>query len=463
MKCVGNGGSTLVISLETISECLDAVRIKAPCTALFAPMGFDADSRIYMAGALEYIAKEVLQLSGNTLFDGYLHFMCDNHFRKTENQINIPHIKFVVVGLMNSTNSVLQMYYDIELDLLGQRCGWRPLFVPKPVNQEQMRLLNLRSYAIGQPRVTRIVAWLVGRVGCDDDPDYDLLGSLGRYSYHTSGSLVSKTWYSIYVNEAKEELKSDPAKRILMSLIFGPGKKYSTFSQLDSSEKFKLNVLLRMDGLVDALPEQLRDSIVGQYMEKFLHEMLLREIDNGGFPQDIPETLHENATELDMQWFNELVKKMDFKTITEKHWPRIFLEFDENDYSYTLESIIGPIMTAFGELYPNLTSITLCGIFTFSDWGHDWSDNEIVPAVNALATTNPSLTSIDMDVVPINDNVVNAIGSAFPKLTSFSATNSGDHERFGAAGETISDTVLDALRASHPGITITIRTWSEDE
>ena len=436
MKCVGNGGSTLVISLETISVCLDAVRIKAPCTELFAPMGFDADSRIYMACALEYIATEVLQLSGSS----NLHFMCDNHFRKTENQINIPDIKIVIVG-------------DSELDLLGQRCGWRPLFVPKPVNQEQMRLLNLRSYAIGQPRVTRIVALLVGRI-------YDDEYSTGSYHvFETPGSLVSKTWYSIYVNEAKEELKSDPAKRILLSLIFGPGKKYSTFSQLDSSEKFKLNVLLRTDGLVDALPEQLRDSIVGQYMEKFLHEMLLREIDNGACLQDIPETLHENATELDMQWFNELVKKMDFKTITEKHWPRIFLEFDENDYSYTLESIIGPIMTAFGELYPNLTSITLCGIFTFSDWGHDWSDNEIVPAVNALATTNPSLTSIDMDVVPINDNVVNAIGSAFPQLTSFSATNWGDHERFGAAGETISDTVLDALRASHPGITITIRTW----
>ena len=60
MKCVGNGGSTLVISLETISVCLDAVRIKTPCTELFAPMGFDADSRIYMAGALEYIAAEVL-------------------------------------------------------------------------------------------------------------------------------------------------------------------------------------------------------------------------------------------------------------------------------------------------------------------------------------------------------------------------------------------------------------------
>ena len=152
-------------------------------------MGFDADSRIYMAGALEYTAKEVLEASGNSLFDGYLHFMCDNHFLKTENQINVPDIKIGVVG-------------DSELDLLEQRCGWRPLFVPKPVNQEQMRLLNLRSYAIGQPRVTRIVALLVGR---DDDLD----GYCSSGPYDTSGSLVSKTWYSIYENEAKEELKKN--------------------------------------------------------------------------------------------------------------------------------------------------------------------------------------------------------------------------------------------------------------
>jgi hypothetical protein len=204
-----------------------------------------------------------------------------------------------------------------------------------------------------------------------------------------------------------------------------------------------------MDGLVDALPEQLRDSIVSQYMEKHLREL-----------EDIPETRHEDATELDMQWFNELVKKMDLKTITKKHWPEFFLEVDASLFAqYNLKCIIGSIMTEFGELYPNLTSITLCGNHELFDWGDDlseWSDNGFVPAINALATTNPSLTSIDMDTVPTNDNVVNAIGNAFPQLTSFSVTN-------GAHGETISDTVLDALRASHPGITITIRTWSEDE
>ena len=445
MKCVGNGGSTLVISLETISECLDAIRIKAPCTALFAPMGFDAESRIYMAGALEYIAVEVLELSGNTLKDGYLHFMCDNHFRKTENQINIPHIKIVVVG----------GHADIEVDILGQRCGWHSLFVPKPLNvnlnQEEMRLLNLRNYAIGQPRVTRIVALLVGRI-YDDDYSYDSYDSTGLLN-ETSGSLVSKTWYSIYENEAMEQLNSDLAKRILLSLVFEPGE-YSTFSDLNPSEKFKLNVLLRMDGLVDALPEQLRDSIVSQYMEYHL-----RGLDN------VPETRHEGAPEHEMHLHNELVKKMDLKSITKKHWPEFFQEVDASlFYQYNLKCIIGPIMTEFGDLYPNLTSITLCGTpHDLTDWvtdtgmWDDWSDDEIVPAINTLATTNPSLTAIDMNRVPTNDNVVNAIGSAFPQLTSFSATN-------GALGETIiGDAVLDALRASHPGITITIRTWSEDE
>ena len=91
---------------------------------------------------------------------------------------------------------------------------------------------------------------------------------------------------------------------------------------------------------------------------------------------------------------------------------------------------------------------------------HDgvYSENadDMMPAINALATTNPNLAVFDMDTVPTNDNVVNAIASAFPQLTSFSVTN-------GAFGVTVSDAVLDALRASHPGITITIRTWSEDE
>jgi len=52
--------------------------------------------------------------------------------------------------------------------------------------------------------------------------------------------------------------------------------------------------------------------------------------------------------------------------------------------------------------------------------------------------------------VPTNDNVVNAFAEAFPQLTSFSATN-------GVFGENISDAALDALRLSHPGITITIQ------
>ena len=167
----------------------------------------------------------------------------------------------------------------------------------------------------------------------------------------------------------------------------------------------------------------------------------------------------------EMHLHNELVKKMDLKSITKKHWPEFFQEVDASlFYQYNLKCIIGPIMTEFGDLYPNLTSITLCGTpHDLTDWvtdtgmWDDWSDDEIVPAINTLATTNPSLTAIDMNRVPTNDNVVNAIGSAFPQLTSFSATN-------GALGETIiGDAVLDALRASHPGITITIRTWSEDE
>ena len=69
MKSVGNSGSTLVFSLETVSVYLDAVRIKAPGSEVFSPMGFDTNARIYIAAALENLAAEVLELGGNKCSD----------------------------------------------------------------------------------------------------------------------------------------------------------------------------------------------------------------------------------------------------------------------------------------------------------------------------------------------------------------------------------------------------------
>ena len=61
-----------------------------------------------------------------------------------------------------------------------------------------------------------------------------------------------------------------------------------------------------------------------------------------------------------------------------------------------------------------------------------YSENadDMVPAINALATTNPNLAAFDMDTVPTNDNVVNAIASAFPQLTFFSTLLSDFPEIF---------------------------------
>ena len=103
------------------------------------------------------------------------------------------------------------------------------------------------------------------------------------------------------------------------------------------------------------------------------------------------------------------------------------------------------------QVIPQSHIIRLCGVCDcdyISVTGDEIAEN-IIGGINEFAATNPNLKAIDMDKMPTNDNVVNAIASAFPQLTSFSATN-------GVFGENISDAALDALRLSHPGITITI-------
>tara|TARA_B100001094_G_scaffold320711_1_gene367338 strand:+ start:1447 stop:2019 length:573 start_codon:yes stop_codon:yes gene_type:complete len=161
------------------------------------------------------------------------------------------------------------------------------------------------------------------------------------------------------------------------------------------------------------------------------------------------------------RWMEKILTKFDVKTIERNDWPYVLRDAEVWDcifeYHGSNTMLIAEILTDIGPLCPNLESMTLCGVPlnpnspggpTFQAEKEDADD--ILPAINALAITNPKLITFDMSTVPTNDNVVNAFAEAFPQLTSFSATN-------GVFGENISDAALDALRLSHPGITITIQ------
>lgn len=158
------------------------------------------------------------------------------------------------------------------------------------------------------------------------------------------------------------------------------------------------------------------------------------------------------------RWKEEILTKFDVKTIERNDWPYDLRDAVERcdiifEYHGSNTKLIAEIVTNIGPLCSNLESMTLCGVPVDPDWSEQAeveNADDIVPAINALAVTNPNLTAFDTSTVPTNDNVVNAIASAFPQLTSFSATN-------GVFGENISDAALDALRLSRPGITITIR------
>jgi hypothetical protein len=161
------------------------------------------------------------------------------------------------------------------------------------------------------------------------------------------------------------------------------------------------------------------------------------------------------------RWKEEILTKFDVKTIERNDWPYDLRDAELCDvifeYHGSNTMLVAEIVADIGALCPNLESMTLCGVplNPHSQGGPTCQEenehaDDMVPAINALAITNPNLIAFDMSTVPTNDNVVNTIANAFPQLTSFSATN-------GVFGENISDVALDALRTSHPDITITIR------
>ena len=159
------------------------------------------------------------------------------------------------------------------------------------------------------------------------------------------------------------------------------------------------------------------------------------------------------------QQHERALTKFDVKTIERNDWPEDLKDGDSIsqifEYCRGQTKLIAQIVADIGGLCPNLETMTLCRVHIYPGCSeqeqakHENAD-DIVPAIKALAITNPKLIAFDMRTVPINDNVVNAFADAFPQLTSFSATKRG-------FGENISEAAVDALRLSHPGITITIR------
>ena len=180
-----------MFSLELISVYLNAVRFKAPGAEVFTPMRFDALSLVYMVSALDCLVVEVLDQGGNVARDA--REGCDNNFRMLRKDkygggtMTLCHINMAVIN-------------DTEMSIMGQRCRWRT----DAQTPEELRLLELRCYAIGQPRVMRTLALLVGR---EDDGDVYEDDVMYDYEY-TPGGLVSNTWNTIFENEAKTQLES---------------------------------------------------------------------------------------------------------------------------------------------------------------------------------------------------------------------------------------------------------------
>lgn len=401
VESVFHGGSKLVAGfLDMVTTCLGAVSINPPDVDFFAPVEFEADSRIYMAGAVEEIAAEVIELAGNVARDR----------GQDEPKITIRDVMAAVD-------------HDEELLALGRHIGWESLFEPERVTMQEeatakeLRLFDVKNRTVGHTVVVRTFARLIG---------------FGR------GSPVSKAWYTIYENDTKEQLKSDEVKWKLVSRNMKNEK-------IVPKLRRKSLVLSQMDWIVGA-PEAL--------VKKFVRCYIMTHIHNGVSDSDWP-----SLCESEVDWMKQMLTKFDVKVISRNDWPEELKggEFCSiiNECHNSNTQLIAEIVTDVGSRCQNLETMTLCGVPVDMEFKDDQVEREnaddIVDAINALALTNQKITAFDMDTVPTNDNVVNVFTAMFPKLTSFSATN-------GVFGENISDVALDALRVSHPGITITIRT-----
>ena len=198
---------------------------------------------------------------------------------------------------------------------------------------------------------------------------------------------------------------------------------------------------------VSAAPDTLAKKFLTCYMKTHIHNGVNDSVWSCSTWYEGPEC----------EWKKQILTKLNIKTIEHNDWPHE-LKDDEFlcdiifEYHGSNTKLIAEIVTDIGRLSPNLKTITLSGVPVDPDWSEQ-AENEnaddMVPAINALAVTNPNLTAFDTNTCPTNENVVNAVASAVPHLTSFSAKN-------GVFGENISDAALDALRLSHPGITIKI-------
>jgi hypothetical protein len=196
MESVGNSGSTLVFSLETVSVYLDTVRFKAPGAEVFSPMRFDTDSLIYMVSALENIAAEVLELAGNASYEE-----CED--------------------IISTRSLISGVNCDEELRSLGARFGWELLFAPERaiMREKELHLSDVRDRVMACAGVVQTLTHLIGFV---------------------EGSTVSKAWNTIFENEAKTQLESDEV-RCHTKVIFTPTLHISpSYTRHCSKGKWKL-------------------------------------------------------------------------------------------------------------------------------------------------------------------------------------------------------------------------------
>jgi hypothetical protein len=210
----------------------------------------------------------------------------------------------------------------------------------------------------------------------------------------------------------------------------------------------KARVLLQMEGLFRAFPEDFVRKILHTYIVSYHVDNCVSGLLDNSF-------YYEDELSQPTAWFNRLMGTIPITSIWKQDWPTCFFTedcigaFQECHGSNTMA--IGRVMVALGALYPDLRTMVLCGLPDSEDQHQEWENaDDMVPFVNALAATNPDLTALDMDNTPTNDNVVNAVSFGFRSLLSFSATT-------GVLGAAISAAALDALRETHAGIMVTIR------
>ena len=138
-------------------------------------MRFDTDSRIFMAFILQFSALIVLEAGCQEVDED---------------------------GIIRTQHLIAAVDDDTLLRSQRVSVGWELLFAPERaiMREEELHLSDLKDRIMACDGVAQTLALLVGR---EDDGDlYE----------DTPGVLVSKTWNTIFENEAKTQLESDEVR-----------------------------------------------------------------------------------------------------------------------------------------------------------------------------------------------------------------------------------------------------------